>query len=309
MDISNKNSLDLVKQLIDMIDNKKFPYLKTILIENKLDLENQKQVTGFDIKELLDEKTYIQHEKLSLKDNDSIESLVSKIYKAVNDSNVDLPINKVYISRKELTRSHSIESSISLILIGDSRVGKTSFLSRYINNQFFPSFITTVGIEREIRGVKIDNKLYKLTIWDTAGQERFRSLPINYYKNVDGFLLLYDVCDESSFNSVQNWIKIVNQNSNRTTENGQPNISLFLIGNKIEKEDRVVTREMAEELAKSLGMKHFEISCKINMNLHEIMASMLMDCYQRVPSSSENFQLNEEGNKNANKRGCCEKKK
>jgi len=45
------------------------------------------------------------------------------------------------------------------------------------------------------------------------------------------------------------------------------------------------------------------------MNLHEIMASMLMDCYQRVPSSSENFQLNEEGNKNANKRGCCEKKK
>ena len=65
MDISNKDSLDLVKQLIDMIDNKKFPYLQTILIENKLDLENQKQVSGFDIKELLDKKTFIQHEKLS----------------------------------------------------------------------------------------------------------------------------------------------------------------------------------------------------------------------------------------------------
>ena len=122
-------------------------------------------------------------------------------------------------------------------------------------------------------------------------------------------VLLYDVCDESSFNSVQNWIKIVNQNSNRTTENGQPNISLFLIGNKIEKEDRVVTREMAEEVAKSLGMKHFEISCKINMNLHETMASMLLDCYQRVSSSSENFQLNEEENKKGNKSGCCENKK
>ena len=129
MDISNKDSLDLVKQLIDMIDNKKFPYLQTILIENKLDLENLKQVSGFDIKELLDKKTFIQHEKLSLKDNDSIEGLVSKIYKAVNNSNVDLPINKVYISRKELTRSHSIESCINLILIGDSKVGKTTFLS------------------------------------------------------------------------------------------------------------------------------------------------------------------------------------
>ena len=162
MDISNKDSLDLVKQLIDMIDNKKFPYLQTILIENKLDLENQKQVSGFDIKELLDKKTFIQHEKLSLKDNDSIEGLVSKIYKAVNNSNVDLSINKVYISRKELTRSHSIESCINLILIGDSKVGKTTFLSRYINNKFSPSFLSTVGIERQIKGVKIDNKLLEV---------------------------------------------------------------------------------------------------------------------------------------------------
>ena len=77
-----------------MIDNKKFPYLQTILIENKLDLENQKQVSGFDIKELLDKKTFIQHEKLSLKDNDSIEGLVSKIYKAVNNSNVDSEKNE-----------------------------------------------------------------------------------------------------------------------------------------------------------------------------------------------------------------------
>ena len=263
IDIANKNSFDLVKELINLIDKDKFPYLQKILIENKLDLENQKQISEIEVKEFLDNNSSIQHEKLSLKNNDSIDGLVSKIYKAVNNSNNDLAINQVNISRKELTRLDSFESQFSLILIGDSKVGKTNFVSRYINNKFQLSFTSTVGIGREIKEVKIDNKLYKLTIWDTAGQERFKSLPIKYYKNVDGVLLLFDVCDESSFDNVQNWLKDVKQNSNRTTENGEPDISLYLIGNKIDKEERVITKEKAEELANSLGMKYFEISyCK-----------------------------------------------
>jgi small GTP-binding protein len=295
-----------VKQLIDIINKDKFPYLQKILLENKLDLENQKQITGFEVKEFLDNNTSIQHEKFSLKDNDSIEGLASKIYKAVNNSNADLPINKVNTSMKELTRLDSYESQFSFILIGDTQVGKTNFVSRYINNKFQISLTSTIGIGREIKAVKIDNILYKLTIWDTAGQERFKSLPIKYYKNVDGVLLLYDVCNESSFENVQNWLKDVKQNSNRTKENGEPDISLFLIGNKIDKEDRVISKEKGEELAKSLGMKYFEISCKLNMNLHEIMARMLIECYKRVnKNTSGNIQISSTGNNKGKKNGCC----
>ena len=306
IDITNKNSFDLVKELINFIDKDKFPYLQKILIENKLDLENQKQISEIEVKEFLDNNSSIQHEKLSLKNNDSIDGLVSKIYKAVNNSNNDLAINQVNISRKELTRLDSFESQFSLILIGDSKVGKTNFVSRYINNKFQLSFTSTVGIGREIKAVKIDNKLYKLTIWDTAGQERFKSLPIKYYKNVDGVLLLFDVCDESSFDNVQNWLKDVKQNSNRTTENGEPDISLYLIGNKIDKEDRVITKEKAEELANSLGMKYFEISCKMNMNLHEIIARILFECYKRANNyTSGNIQISNTGNNDGKKSGCC----
>ena len=297
VDITNSTSFDLMKSLINNINDSQFPYLKKILIENKLDLESQKQVSGFDVKELLDKNPSMLSEKLSLKDGDSIQDLLSKIYTAVNESNKDLPMNKVTISQGKLGRLDNCESSISLILIGDTHVGKTNFLTRYITNKFHDVFISTVGIEREIKGVKIDNKLYKLTIWDTAGQERFKSLPVKYYKNVDGVLLLYDVCDEKSFEDVNSWLSDVKQNSNRTKEGGEPDISLFLIGNKIDKDGRVVTRQKGEELAKSLGMKYFEISCKTNVNIHETMARMIIDCYKRVSDSSAptNIQLSNEG--------------
>ena len=129
IDITNKNSFDLVKKLINLIDKDKFPYLQKILIENIFAFENQKQISEVEMKEFLDNNSSIQHEKLSLKNNDSIEGLVSKIYKAVNNSNNDLAINQVNISRKELTRLDSFESQFSLILIGDSKVGKTNFVS------------------------------------------------------------------------------------------------------------------------------------------------------------------------------------
>lgn len=310
VDITNSNSFDLVKSLINNIDDGQFPYLKKIFIENKLDLESQKQVSGFDVKEFMDRNPSMLSEKLSLKDGDSIQDLLNKIYKAVNESNKDLPINMVTISQGKLGRLDNCESSISLILIGDTHVGKTNFLTRYISNKFHDVFISTVGIEREIKGVKIDGRLYKLTIWDTAGQERFKSLPVKYYKNVDGVLLLYDVCDEASFNDVNSWLSDVKQNSNRTKEGGEPDISLFLIGNKIDKDGRVVTRQKGEELAKSLGMKYFEISCKTNINIHETMARMIIDCYKRVSDNavSNNIQLTNAGGQKK-KGGCCDKKK
>ena len=307
VDISNSASFDLIKSLIVSIDNDKFPYLKKILVENKLDLESQKQVSGFDIKEFLDKNPSMQSEKLSLKDGDSVQDLLSKIYSAVNESNKDLPINKVYVTQTKIgSRFEDCEGSISLILIGDSQVGKTNFLTRYIDNKFHETFISTMGIEREIKGVKIDNKLYKLTIWDTAGQERFQSLPRKYYKNVDGVLLLYDVCDESTFKDVNNWLNDVKQNSNR---NNETDISLFLIGNKIDKDGRVITKEKGEQLAKSLGMKFFEISCKTNINIHETMARMVLECYKRVTLSSnanEGVKLTTKNTK-SNKGGCCKK--
>ena len=201
------------------------------------------------------------------------------------------------------------QGALSFILIGDSTVGKTCFLNRYFKNTFVEAFLSTIGIDKEIKHVKVGNDSYKLTVWDTAGQERFRCLPKKYYQNADGVLLLFDVTNEETFTSVSNWMKDVKQNSSKIISNDankQENISLYLIGNKIDLPNRVISKEKAEEMAKSLGMKYFEVSCKINMNIPEVMARMIMECHMKANHIDNCFQLApaKKGD-DKKKKGCC----
>ena len=87
-------------------------------------------------------------------------------------------------------------------MIGDSGVGKSCCLLRFSEDSFTPSFITTIGIDFKIRTIELDGKRVKLQIWDTAGQERFRTITTAYYRGAMGILLVYDVTDERSFNSM-----------------------------------------------------------------------------------------------------------
>ncbi|CAO2594383.1 Ras-related protein Rab-27B [Lemmus lemmus] len=95
---------------------------------------------------------------------------------------------------------------IKLLALGDSGVGKTTFLYRYTDNKFNPKFITTVGIDfREKRVVRKAFKVH-LQLWDTAGQERFRSLTTAFFRDAMGFLLMFDLTSQQSFLNVRNWM-------------------------------------------------------------------------------------------------------
>ena len=272
----------------------KFPYLKAILVQNKLDLESTRQVSSFELKEYLESNKSLDSQEISIKNGDNIQELLKKINAAVNESKNELPSNIVSESVVKKANLMNEQGALSFILIGDSTVGKTCFLNRYFKNQFTETFLSTIGIDKEIKNVRVGNDNYKLTVWDTAGQERFRCLPKKYYQNADGVLLLFDVTNEETFTSVSNWMKDVKDNSNKTISadaNAQSDISLYLIGNKIDKEGRVITREKAEEMAKSLGMKYFEVSCKINMNIPEVMARMIMECHMKANHIDNCFKL------------------
>lgn len=82
-------------------------------------------------------------------------------------------------------------------------MGKSCCLLRFSEDSFTPSFITTIGIDFKIRTIELDGKRVKLQIWDTAGQERFRTITTAYYRGAMGILLVYDVTDERSFNSMK----------------------------------------------------------------------------------------------------------
>lgn len=100
------------------------------------------------------------------------------------------------------TPANNVSVQIKLLLIGDSGVGKSCCLLRFSEDSFTPSFITTIGIDFKIRTIELDGKRVKLQIWDTAGQERFRTITTAYYRGAMGILLVYDVTDERSFNSM-----------------------------------------------------------------------------------------------------------
>ncbi|CAE1277584.1 RAB3C [Acanthosepion pharaonis] len=90
-----------------------------------------------------------------------------------------------------------------LLIIGNSSVGKTSFLFRYADDSFTSAFVSTVGIDFKVKTVFRQDKRVKLQIWDTAGQERYRTITTAYYRGAMGFILMYDVTNEESFNAVQ----------------------------------------------------------------------------------------------------------
>lgn len=151
---------------------------------------------------------------------------------------------------------------IKLVLIGDSGTGKSNILLRYCNNTFTPSFITTVGIELRTRNITFNNKFYRVCIWDTAGQERFRAISTAYYKGVNGFIIIFDKTDVTSFKNVfEYWLEIVKKN-------GTANVKTIIIGNKIDMLHRIhVSTEQAIKLCEEKKISYYEVSARTGDNV------------------------------------------
>ena len=100
-----------------------------------------------------------------------------------------------------------------ILILGDSSVGKTCFLTRYADNTFQEAHMSTIGIDYKLKNVQTENgKVAKLQIWDTAGQDRFRSITKNYYKGANGIIVIFSVTDKKSFDNVKKWIHQIKAN-------------------------------------------------------------------------------------------------
>ncbi|KAJ1888377.1 GTP-binding protein [Kickxella alabastrina] len=177
-------------------------------------------------------------------------------------------------------KNTSYDYLMKLLLIGDSGVGKSCLLLRFSDDQFTPSFITTIGIDFKIRTIEVDGKRIKLQIWDTAGQERFRTITTAYYRGAMGILLVYDVTDERSFNNIENWHMNVEQHASE-------GVNKILIGNKCDIEDRrAVPKERGQALADKLNIKFKETSAKSNFQVEEAFLELAADIKKRLLDSA-----------------------
>ena len=170
----------------------------------------------------------------------------------------------------------SFTYTFKFIIIGDSSVGKSCLLKKFIDGTFYNNFDTTIGVEFGAKLISCNNKNIKLQIWDTAGQETFRAITKSYYRSSSGIILVYDVTQRSSFNNITSWI-------NDLKEINISNRPVILIGNKIDLiETRQVEKEEGEQLADNHGFLFKEISVKLNSNVATIFNELAEHILKKI---------------------------
>jgi Ras-related protein Rab-2A len=151
---------------------------------------------------------------------------------------------------------------LKYIIIGNSSVGKSNLLLKFAHNKFLDEYQATIGVEFGAKNVEIDNKIFRVQIWDTAGQENFRSITRAYYKNSVCALIVFDINNEDTFDSVQSWIQECKLQTPKT-------VTMVLVGNKCDLECKV-DRNKAKELAEENKMLYFETSAKTGKGVDEL---------------------------------------
>ena len=211
--------------------------------------------------------------------------------------------------------SQEYDFLMKLILVGDSGVGKTNILSKYLKNDFDPDSKATVGVEFGTKNIEIDNKRIKVQIWDTAGQERYKSITSTYYKGAKGAFIVYDITRKSTFDNIDKWIGDLKNN-------GDENMIVYLVGNKSDLNDmREVRKDEAMTKSEKFNIAFSETSALYGDNIHKIfqdlMEKVYINFYRNVNTNGEKeinkgVDLNEESNEKNNnqnnqesERKCC----
>lgn len=141
-------------------------------------------------------------------------------------------------------------------------------LLQFTDKRFQPVHDLTIGVEFGARLITIDSHQIKLQIWDTAGQESFRSITRSYYRDAAGALLVYDITRRESFNHLSRWLEEARQN-------GNPNMTIMLIGNKSDLEHRrAVSTKEGEIFAQENGLVFLETSAKSAANVETVSLSL-----------------------------------
>lgn len=168
-----------------------------------------------------------------------------------------------------------------ILLLGEGGVGKTSIINRYIHMTFSDQYFMTIGAQFAVSiiHVKKFDKRVKLSIWDLAGEQRFNFVQASYFKGLKGTFVVFDVTNRRSFKMIPNWLNAINTNTG-----GDPVI--FLIGNKIDLNDRVVSREEAEEFAKQHNLEYYETSAKEGIGINEIFETMALRLVEKWMSEN-----------------------
>ena len=204
--------------------------------------------------------------------------------------------------------------SCKVVLVGDTGVGKTCIIQRYVNNNYEENVESTVASTYTYKVLNFPNynKSISFDIWDTAGQEIYRALAKNFYLNAAIGVLVYDIKRQSSFDSIKNYWY------DQLKESGEENMILGIAGNKCDLfTEEEVTEKEVKKFAESIGAVFKLTSCKENVGINELFlecgkkfleVNNLLGNNDKGKKDNENLKIdgkNDRNNGNKGKRKCC----
>ncbi len=212
-------------------------------------------------------------------------------------------------------KSNKLER-LTLFLLGNSEVGKTSFINKYMNDSFSENYLPTIGIDFAIKTIKLPTgEDITVRFYDTAGQESYRSISYNLIKNADGIFLLYDITNRKSFDEINDWIDNIKDNKG-------DDFPVILIGNKCDKNDkRNIDEKEGQKLAEKKGFLFMETSCKKGINIEESVNLLVIKIIEKKKlqrlkeiqegengdvNKKKSFNLEDKKQGQKKKKKCCE---
>ena len=190
------------------------------------------------------------------------------------------------------------ENKIHLILLGETGVGKTSIMRRFINNEFISKSSSSIGIDYNFKSMKYNNKTYSIQIFDTAGQERFKSLVKTYYHIGDGFFIIFDLTNDNSLDAIKYWIEGVNE----IIENPK----FIILGNKddLQKNMKISDDVIKNQLENYKDIIYIKTSAKAGTNIKQAFEKMI----DLLENENNNVQIEQEQNSKKNNSVVINKK-
>ncbi|XP_058635564.1 uncharacterized protein rab44 [Onychostoma macrolepis] len=184
----------------------------------------------------------------------------------------------------------------NVVMVGNSCVGKTSFIRRFHEGQFTEDYRSTIGVDTCVQTLALPDSTVKLQIWDTAGQERFHSITTQVFHKADGLLLMYEITCSKSFISVRDWIS-------QARERAPDDVIMMLLGNKNDSVKREVQIQEGADLAREYNIHFMECSAATGANVSESMRSLAELLVQRKSQKEKHTTLRREPAQK--KSGCC----
>jgi Ras-related protein Rab-1A len=173
------------------------------------------------------------------------------------------------------------EEIYRIITLGDSGVGKTSIMKRYVHNIFQEDCISTVGVGFSFKEAIVeDGTKIKLKLIDTAGQEKYKAIAKSYYRNAEGVLFVFSYDNKESFNHIEDWLNFFKDNRKSGDKDNGQDIPIVLIGNKYDVENRVINDEKINDLKNRIGIEDFaKTSAKDNIGIEEDFKNLSQKIY------------------------------